>query len=294
MPATDDFYIGYLPRAPKGLARILVRAVIALTSLGLAISFVLALGQQPFPRAVFEFQQYRDFAGVIEANPYPALLVDRPGMASGQPAFSRYLLVDPGKHGADSSVRGFAGKQVSLRGSLIYRDGQTMIELVPGTLALRSETPGRPITATELGQVSVVGEIVDSKCFLGVMNPGRTKVHRDCAARCISGGIPPMLVTSEAAYLLVGTDGRALNREVLDMVGETITVRGIAARSGETLTIKAEPRTYERVTAASRSRKSFLDASKSGSVPKPNEMKLANLAKPTTTTASRICSSVKP
>ena len=243
MPAGVEFYIGYLPRAPKTVAAVIIRVMVGLIVLGLAICLALIFGQQPFPRAVFEFQQYRDFAGVIEANPYPALLVPRPGAS----IFSRYFLVDPGKHGADARVRGFTGKQVSLRGSLIYRDGQTMIELVPGTLALQSQTPVQPSTATELGPVTVIGEIVDSKCFLGVMNPGRTKVHRDCAARCISGGIPPMLATSDALYLLVGADGRKLNQEVLDMVGETIEVRGTVTKSGETLTLRAEPGTSRRV-----------------------------------------------
>ena len=243
MAAGVDFYIGYLPRAPKTVAGFIIRVMIGFTALGLAICLALIFGQQPFPRAVFEFQQYRDFAGVIEANPYPALLVARPTATT----FSRYLLVDTGKHGADVSIHGFAGKQVSLRGSLIYRDGQTMIELVPGTLAFQSQTPVQPSTAIELGPVTVVGEIVDSKCFLGVMNPGRTKVHRDCAARCISGGIPPMLATSDALYLLVGADGRTLNQEVLDMVGETIEVHGAAARSGETLTLRAEPGMFRRV-----------------------------------------------
>jgi hypothetical protein len=98
-----------------------------------------------------------------------------------------------------------------------------------------------------LGEVTILGEMVDSKCYLGVMNPGRTKVHRDCAVRCISGGIPPMLVTGDATYLLVGTDGRQLNQEVLNMVGETIEVRGMAVRSGETLSIKSEPVTYRRM-----------------------------------------------
>ena len=48
--------------------------------------------------------------------------------------------------------------------------------------------------------------------------------------------------------MMVGTDGRQLNQEVLDLVGETIEVRGIAVRSGETLSIKSEPSAYQRVT----------------------------------------------
>ena len=35
-------------------------------------------------------------------------------------------------------------------------------------------------------------------CFLGVMKPGRSKPHRACAVRCISGGIPPFKVPGHA------------------------------------------------------------------------------------------------
>ena len=36
-----------------------------------------------------------------------------------------------------------------------------------------------------LGPVELTGEIADSKCWLGVMNPGEGTVHRDCARRCL-------------------------------------------------------------------------------------------------------------
>ena len=45
---------------------------------------------------------------------------------------------------------------------------------------------------TDLDTFTLIGEIVDSKRYLGVMNPGNGKVHRDCAVRCLSGGIPPI------------------------------------------------------------------------------------------------------
>jgi len=98
-----------------------------------------------------------------------------------------------------------------------------------------------------MGPVTVRGEIVDRKCYLRVMNPGRTKVHRDCAVRRISGGIPPALATEDGLYLLVGSDGRQLNREVLALVGETVEVSGTVERSGETLTLKTEPAALRRI-----------------------------------------------
>jgi len=48
-----------------------------------------------------------------------------------------------------------------------------------------------PLPSTSLGTQTLVGEIVDSKCFLGVMNPGQLTTHRACAIRCISGGVRP-------------------------------------------------------------------------------------------------------
>jgi len=210
--------------------------------LAIASALTLVFAQHPFARSVFEYQQYRDFTGIVERNPYPTLLVARPGSHD----YSRYLLVAEGKHGADSEVADFTGREVSLRGSLIYRDGRTMIEVVSGSL--RAEDAAHAsIPVVNLGSATVRGEIVDSKCYLGVMNPGRSKVHRDCAVRCISGGIPPALATTDGLYLLAGRDGRQLNRAVLSLVGETVEVSCTVERSGETLTLKADPANYRRV-----------------------------------------------
>jgi len=238
----DEFYIGYAPRPPRRVARTVFRTVIGLNAVAIAVALVLVFAQHPFARSTFEFQQYREFTGVVELKPYPALVVEQPGTKE----YSRYLLVAPGKHGADTEVRGFARKTVVLRGSLIYRDGHTMVELAPGSLK-EQRGAAAEVPVTNLGDVTVTGEIVDSKCYLGVMNPGRTKVHRDCAARCISGGIPPALVTADGFYLLVGGDGRPLNREVLGWVGEAIDVSGNLQRSGETLILRAEPASFRRV-----------------------------------------------
>jgi hypothetical protein len=96
------------------------------------------------------------------------------------------------------------------------------------------------------------GEIVDSKCYLGVMNPGEFKTHKACAIRCISGGIPPVLVvrTPGAApqhYLLVDGDGGAVNRRVLDHVAEPLEITGRVTREGESLVLWADPGAYRRV-----------------------------------------------
>ena len=75
------------------------------------------------------------------------------------------------------------------------------------------------------------GEIVDSKCFLGVMNPGERVVHRDCAIRCLSGGVPPMLAytTKDGRYdlaVLVDSRGRLLHDTLHHLAGQPIAARG--------------------------------------------------------------------
>jgi len=239
----DDFYVGYIPHAPRALGRIVARITAGIITAGLVASGLLILGQPPFAASKFEYGQYRDYAGVIEEWPYPILVTDE----------ASFLLVAPGKHGLSDAVKGLQGKRVQLKGSLIERSQDRMIEVVAGSIAViasQSQTTSRIV---DLGLVTLRGEIVDTKCYLGVMNPGEHKVHRDCAVRCISGGVPPAFLVRDALgasriLLLVGKDGRALRREVLPFVAEPLEISGDLLRSGSTLTLKANPADFRRVT----------------------------------------------
>jgi hypothetical protein len=96
--------------------------------------------------------------------------------------------------------------------------------------------PADQESTRNLEAVTVTGEIVDSKCYLGVMNPGQGKVHRDCAARCLSGGVPPIFVTSNGVdqFLLVDPEGHALGHDALhEFVAEPITIHGELLQRGE-------------------------------------------------------------
>jgi hypothetical protein len=239
----NDFYIGYLPKAPPALARFVRRVIVLLGLLGVAIALALVTGQMPFANSAFEYGRMRGFEGIIEAQPYPTLLVARPGDVGSGDKHSRYLLVAPGKHGADSIVAGFDGKDVRLKGQLIYRESGTMIEIEPGSIVPLNSPPAPQAPTVDLGPITLTGEIVDSKCYLGVMNPGSGKVHRDCAARCISGGIPPIFVTldGEEQFLLVGADGYAIVPDALrEFVAEPITMTGEALRRGETRILRVD------------------------------------------------------
>ena len=119
-------------------------------------------------------------------------------------------------------------------------------------MQMREGVSGTPVPAVSLGQQTLRGEIVDSKCFLGVMNPGALTPHRACAIRCISGGIPPVLVVHQnngpaLYFLLVARDGKPVNKLVLSMVAEPVEITGEVERQGELLVFRADPASYRRI-----------------------------------------------
>ena len=225
-----EFYVGYLPNAPPRLAAAVRRIVLGLFALAATLAVALVFAQRPFPLSTFEFQNYREFQGMLREHPYPRLA-----------ASSQYLLVAPGKHGAADVFSGLDGKTLRLKGSLIYRNGDKMIEALPSTILPVDHAAASEPVRVDLGMVTLAGEIVDSKCYLGVMNPGAGKVHRDCAARCISGGIPPALIVKDSSgvsktILLTGLTIRRL----LDFVAEPVEVRGRLLQSDGVLILDAD------------------------------------------------------
>lgn len=235
----NDFYIGYLSKAPQRLARFVRVLSIALLVAAAASAVTITALQSQFPASVFEFGQHRVFEGVIQSTPYPTLVLRRPG--NGASASSRYLLVGAGKHGADSLVAPYDGQPVRLKGMLIYRDGKTMIEVLAGSITHATSTAAAESSRVDIGPVELTGEIVDSKCYLGVMNPGSGKVHHDCAVRCLSGGVPPNFIVAdfqgaEAVFLLTDPAGNALPvNEFRKLVAKPVRVQGNAFRLGDTL-----------------------------------------------------------
>ena len=255
----DEFYIGWQDPPPPGVRRTLVSATRLLLALAAGLAVLLSAVQGPLRGGRFEFGVEREFEGVVSERPAPSLRVARPGRFEGLdsaavPVVSRWLLVAPGKHGAQALVAGLDGRHVRARGSLVWRDGQTLLELAGRPVdrdsvaanVLSIAPPAGPAAPVALGRATLRGEIVDSKCSLGVMVPGEGRAHRACAIRCLSGGIPPVFrVRTEdggaLCLLLVGRDGRALNREILDRVAEPLTITGEVERHDDLLVLRAEP-----------------------------------------------------
>lgn len=250
-----EFYVGYLPAAPPRLAHTLKNRVVALFFLVALAGAGLPALHQLRPAARFEYGSPVAMAGTLAAHPHPRLLVPRPGRAAGGGAVAgpaSVPLVAPWKHGADELVAGLDGRRVRLRATLAFRDGVALAEVVPGSLAVEEAEPLPAPEERPLGRRTLVGEIVDSKCFFGVMNPGELKPHRACAVRCISGGIPPVLCVRDAvgraSYVwLLAADGGALGAEILEFVAEPVAIEGELRQRGEDLVLRADPAAYRRL-----------------------------------------------
>ncbi len=249
----DEFYIGWEAKAAPGIGKTVHKAVIVVLALALLTPVVLAVSQRLIGASVFEWGNHKSFSGILQIRPYPHLLVPRPGNADGLPGSSAYYLVAPWKFGLKpETIAPLDGKSVTLNGTLIYRGNQTMIEVLPGSIQ-GTKMAGAALPQTvALGKQTLVGEIVDSKCFLGVMNPGQLTPHRACAIRCISGGVPPVLLVRQkdgaAVYLLlVSADGKPVNNQVPNLVAEPIQITGDVERQGELLILRADPATYRRL-----------------------------------------------
>ncbi|MBI4718532.1 MAG: hypothetical protein HY763_12055 [Planctomycetes bacterium] len=252
----DEFYVGYLPVPPGHLFYLrLLMPLLLWLAVGVA---AVVSGSHSDPGAgVWDTGRPQVLEGLLDVAPYPLLRV--PSAKLGEP-FTTYLLVETGKFGAGRRAAPHDGRLVRVSGWLIQRDGRRMIELEPGDGAIE---PLESASASDLdrlrrpaaeprGRVRLRGEIVDSKCYLGVMKPGEGKTHKECATLCISAGIPPMLVTRDASgtrsyFLLVRPDGDAQDARILPLVADPVEVSGTLDRVGDLNILRADPADIQRL-----------------------------------------------
>lgn len=243
----DDFFVGYHSSAARGLGRWLRRLTALLLTGVIVAAWAVAMGQTPQPETVYAYGEPVTWTGRIREQPYPMLVTEEGGNVS------HVHLSLPGKFGARDPVRNRAGAYVSLQGVRIARGNQTMAELVPGSIVPGSAPPRADHSAPDvedLGLRTLTGEIVDSKCFLGAMNPGILQTHRGCAIRCLNGGIVPQFVVrgpgaSEWELILVDQDGASVAADILALAGLQVRLTGQVQREDDLFFFKVDPTNYE-------------------------------------------------
>lgn len=229
----DDFYIGYLPQAPAATARFMRRVLWVLAGLIALTALVLSRSvSSRDSRGHFAYGELRTFTGVLYAEGVPMLRLTR--SQGDMPPAGTVLLVGFLKHGIPDAARAASGQVVRFQGTLIHRQNLAMVEITD-IASLQVAGPPRglpPAPPTQLISRDTVltGELVDTKCYFGVMRPGEGKCHRACAVVCLSGGVPPGLLIRDAqgyggVFLLVGADGKPLPIDP-QLAARQLTVRG--------------------------------------------------------------------
>lgn len=244
----DPFFVGYL-KTPKPLRFFLLASALVLIGAFAAVALTVGVSQDDPGSASFEFALGpQTLTGQLEAAPYPMLHVTIGN--KNIPAGRTIMLSGNGKRGVAPRAKPLDGEIVEVTGIALKRGDIDMLQLRGGTKGLRKADTGggqsKPVVP--LGRWRLTGEICDGKCLYGAMRPGRGLSHKACANLCISGGVPPVFVSTAPvdgrSFFLMGTaDGQPLGEEILSHVAHYIVVEGVVERRGQLHIFKIDPDT---------------------------------------------------
>jgi hypothetical protein len=247
MKKNDEFYVSYItgslgPKTKKTLKHFSIIAILAIAIGALLFSF----SQKPFKNSTFELLNEAKITGVFHENPYPMLRVE-----VAKNTFKNILLLGFGKSSANpyfvklqNEVKDLNGKTLRIEGNLIYYNGKTLIQITDEEKVLLVEGKNTTTPRKEvISNMTLEGEIIDPKCYFGVMKPGKGKIHRSCAVRCISGGIPPVLASTDSNnlsqyFLLTDLKGKPINVDILPYIGKPSRISGIVEKMDDWYLLK--------------------------------------------------------
>ena len=199
----------------------------------------LALGSTVNDPGGGDFAGDKDLTGVVIAEPYPLLVLD-PDPA--HPNGHAVLLSGGGKKGVQEQAMALAGKRARATGAGFKRG---TIDMMVGADLQPVEGPAPAPAVTQLGVWRLTGEICDGKCVSGVMRPGNGLAHKACANVCVSGGVPPVFVTTSpvegSGFLLMGDkNGHALPDAFRDHTGIPQRLDGTVERIADVLIFRSD------------------------------------------------------
>ena len=247
MKKNDDFYVPYIDGSLGSKTKQVIKRF-AISSIALIVvsALLFSFSQKPFKNSTFELLSETKITGTFHENPYPMLRVE-----VAKNTYKNILLLGFGKSSANpfleriqNEVKDLNGKTLSIEGNLIYYNGKTLIQITNDEKVILEEgTKQKPISKVAISKMTLRGEIIDPKCFFGVMKPGKGKIHRSCAVRCISGGIPPVLATTDnnnisQYYLITDLKGNPINQDILPFIGKPSEITGTVEKMEDWFLLK--------------------------------------------------------
>jgi hypothetical protein len=231
MRKNNEFFVGYL-KAPQSIVSFYKIVIPIILLISVAVGGGLSLNQQSAGKGVAELSNESTMSGYLTLDPYPVLHYVGKGKRS-------VILVDRFKKSANELLQPYVNQWITVSGLPIVRGDWTMLQVsADADVQLVSSNTEFEVVDHYLGEVTFEGEIIDSKCFLGVMKPGGGKVHRACARLCLLGGVPPMLAVKNKlgerlGYLLMNEDGSSASIPLSDKVAVPVKLSGTLLQRGE-------------------------------------------------------------
>ncbi len=249
MAERDPFFIGWAA-APIGLRGFLAACAFGLVAaFGFVAYLVAATADDPGDGA-FRFDWGpQTVTGVLEDAGYPILHVTESGRF---PSGRTLMLTGAGKVGVQDPAAALDGRLARATGIVIARGDLEMLQVDGGPEGLvAAEGEATVPAATPLGRWRLTGEICDGKCYAGAMRPGEGIAHRACANLCITGGVPPVFVSTDAVegerfLMMVDAGGGPLTAAALAHTALLIEIEGEIERRGGLLVFRIDPESIRR------------------------------------------------
>ena len=246
----EEFYVPYI-EGSLGIKtkRAIKHFVLIALSFVILGAFTFGFFQKPFVNSTFELASTIKVTGTFHESPYPMLRVK-----VAENTFKNILLLGFGKSSANpflekllAQEKYLNGKTLSIEGNLIYYNGKTLLQITDEEKVILENEKGNLPSINEIAKMTLEGEIIDPKCYFGVMKPGFGKIHRSCAVRCVSGGIPPVLATTNKNsiseyYLLTDLEGNPLHKEVLTFIGKPSKIAGYVEQLEDWFILRIDPK----------------------------------------------------
>jgi hypothetical protein len=239
-----SLYVGYLPLPPRHARMLRIAIPVALWVL-LALNAVSVWAMRDPGSAAWNTDDTVTLTGRLVDHGAPVLITD-----DGETV----LLTRDSKRGPfDGPTR---EGRVEATGFILVRHGRRMLEI--------TQAESERVASRDVGEqlrrafpsttpITLRGEILDAKCYLGAMKPGDGKGHKACATLCIRGGVPAAIRIrtpsgAESIALVFGPGFTPFPETLLEYVGDAVECSGKHFRIGDIDAIAVDPTTVRRLS----------------------------------------------